>query len=160
MAARKLANRQIVPLSVIERRIFLIRRQKVMLDRHLADLYEVPPIALRQAVKRNQSRFPDDFAFQLTADEAEGLVSQNVIPSRRSFGGSLPYAFTEQGVAMLSSVLRSDRAIAVNIAIMRTFVRLRRILGKHKETGGATTRNGEEVRSQIQDRVRSPAATC
>ena len=133
MAKRKPTNQQVVRLSLIERRIFAIRRHNVMLDRDLAGLYEVRPIALRQAVKRNQTRFPDDFAFQLTAEEAEILVSQNVIPSRRSFGGSLPYAFTEQGVAMLSSVLRSERAIAVNITIIRTFVRLRKIFRRHKE---------------------------
>jgi len=81
-----------------------------MLDRHLAELYGVKPIALRQQVKRNKNRFPDDFIFLLSRTEAEGLVSQNVIPSRRSLGGYLPYAFTEQGVAMLSSVLHSERA--------------------------------------------------
>jgi len=104
-----------------------------MLDRDLAALYQVKPIALRQAVKRNSNRFPEDFAIQLSKEEAEVLVSQNVIPSRRSLGGFLPYAFTEQGVAMLSSVLRSERAAMVNIAIMRTFVRLRQILATHKE---------------------------
>ena len=92
MPKKKKANQQVVRLFRIERRIFAIRRHNVMLDRDLAGLYEVRPIALRQAVKRNQTRFPDDFAFQLTAEEAEILVSQNVIPSRRSFGGSLPYA--------------------------------------------------------------------
>ena len=118
---------------MIERRILLIRGHKVMLDRDLALLYQVKPIALRQAVKRNSNRFPADFVLQLTKEEAEALVSQNVIPSRRSLGGFLPYAFTEQGVAMLSSVLRSDRAAMVNIAIMRAFVRLRRILATHKD---------------------------
>lgn len=118
---------------MIERRILLIRGHKVMLDRDLAALYQVNPIALRQAVKRNQNRFPSDFVIQLSPEEAEALVSQNVIPSRRSLGGFLPYAFTEQGVAMLSSVLRSDRAAMVNIAIMRTFVRLRQILATHKQ---------------------------
>jgi len=96
-------------------------------------LSQVKPIALRQAVKRNRNRFPEDFVIQLSKEEAEVLVSQNVIPSRRSLGGFLPYAFTEQGVAMLSSVLRSERAAMVNIAIMRTFVRLRQILANHKE---------------------------
>lgn len=82
-----------------------------MLDRDLAALYGVKPIALRQQVKRNKNRFPEDFMFQLTAAEAESLLSQSVIPSRRSLGGFTPYAFTEQGVAMLSSVLRSKRAV-------------------------------------------------
>ena len=133
MQRKKPTSIQIVHDAIIERRIFLIRGHKVMLDRHLADLYQVKPIALRQAVKRNQNRFPPDFVMQLSKAEAEALLSQNVIPSRRSFGGSLPYVFTEQGVAMLSSVLKSERAIAVNIAIMRTFVRLRQILTSNKE---------------------------
>lgn len=123
----------LVPLEVIERHILLIRGRKVLLDRHLAKLYEVKPIALRQAVKRNQNRFPADFVIQLTKEETNVLVSQNVIPSIRSLGGSLPYVFTEQGVAMLSSVLRSERSALVNIAIMRTFVRLRQILSTNKE---------------------------
>lgn len=114
-----------MPLERIERKILLLRGEKVLLDRDLADLYLVRPIALRQQVKRNRNRFPPDFMFQLTAREAGALVSQSVIPSRKSLGGALPYAFTEQGVAMLSSVLRSDRAVSMNIAIMRTFVRLR-----------------------------------
>ena len=109
----------------IENKILLIRKQKVMLDRDLAELYGVKPIALRQQVRRNKDRFPKDFMFQLVKNETEILVSQNVIPSRRSLGGYLPYAFTEQGVAMLSSVLNSDRAIQVNIQIMRSFTKLR-----------------------------------
>jgi hypothetical protein len=133
MPIKKTEGGPTVPVEVIERRILLIRGHKVMLDRDLAALYQVKPIALRQAVKRNQNRFPSDFVIQLSPEETEALVSQNVIPSRRSLGGFLPYAFTEQGVAMLSSVLRSDRAAMVNIAIMRTFVRLRQILATHKE---------------------------
>ena len=117
----------------MERRIHLIRGQRVMIDRDLADLYGVRTIALRQQVKRNQQRFPGDFVFKLTKPEAEALVSQNVIPTRRSLGGFLPYAFTEQGVAMLSSVLRSERAAYVNVAIMRAFVRLREVLNTHKD---------------------------
>jgi len=123
----------IVPTERIDRSILLIRGRKVMLDRDLAALYGVRPIALRQQVKRNQARFPADFMLQLTLQEAETLVSQSVIPSRRSLGGSLPYAFTQEGVAMLSSVLRSERAIAVNSEIMRAFVRLRRILASHTD---------------------------
>src|SRR6267142_1982018 len=99
-----------VSIQLVERRIYLIRGQKVMLDRDLADLYQVKPIALRQQVKRNEERFPDDFMYQLTEEEADILVSQNVIPSRQSLGGYLPYSFTQEGVAMLSSVLRSTRA--------------------------------------------------
>jgi len=111
----------------------LIRGQKVMLSTHLAELYDVETRALNQAVKRNISRFPEDFMFQLNSTEAEQLVSQNVIPHKKYFGGSLPYAFTEQDVAMFSSVLNSERAIKVNIEIMRAFVRLRQILASNKE---------------------------
>ena len=99
-----------------------------MLDKDLASLYGVKPIALRQQVKRNIERFPSDFMYQLTDEEVTVLLSQNVIPSRKSLGGHNPYAFSEQGVAMLSSVLRSKHAAEVNIAIMRTFVKLRQIL--------------------------------
>lgn len=123
-----------VPAEIIERRILLIRGQKVMLDSHLAQLYEVPTSRLNEAVKRNRRRFPDDFMFQLTVDEAEVLISQFAI-SKAKRGGrrTPPYVFTEQGVAMLSTVLKSERAIAVNIAIMRAFVRLRQILATHKQ---------------------------
>lgn len=123
----------LIPLEVIERRILLIRRQKVMLSTHLAELYDVETRVLNQAVKRNISRFPEDFMFQLNTSEAEQLVSQNVIPHRKYFGGTLPYAFTEQGVAMLSSVLNSGRAIKVNIEIVRAFVCLRRMLASHAD---------------------------
>lgn len=125
--------RNLYPVERIERCILLIRGHKVLLDRELAMLYGVKAIALRQQVARNRERFPDDFMFQLSAEEAETLVSQNVIPSRRSLGGSLPYAFTQEGVAMLSSVLRSERAVNVNIAIMRAFVRLREMLASHAQ---------------------------
>ena len=123
----------LIPVEVIEQRILLIRGQKVMLSTHLAELYDVETRALNQAVKRNITRFPKDFMFQLNSAEAEQLVSQNVIPHKKYFGGSLPYAFTEQGVAMLSSVLNSERAIKVNIEIMRASVRLRQILASNKE---------------------------
>lgn len=126
----------VVPMERIEKAILSMRGQRVMLDRDLAELYGVATIALRQQVKRNRQRFPDDFMFQLTKDEADALVSQNVIPSPRSLGGSLPYVFTQEGVAMLSSVLRSRRAVEVNIAIMRAFVRLRELLASHKELAG------------------------
>ena len=115
-------------LTKIERRIFLVRSQKVMLDFDLAKLYGVETRALKQAVKRNFERFPADFMFELTAAEIKSLVSQTVIPTRGKLGGATPMAFTEQGVAMLSSALRSSRAVQVNIAIMRAFVRLREML--------------------------------
>lgn len=123
----------LLPLERIGKKILLIRGQKVMLDKDLADLYDVKPIVLRQQVKRNNERFPSDFMFRLTRKEAESLVSQNVIPSLRSLGGALPYVFTQEGVAMLSGVLRSSRAIQVNITIMRAFVQLREWLATHKD---------------------------
>jgi len=118
----------------VERRILLIRGQKVMLDADLAKLYGVPTKSLNLAVKRNAERFPEDFMFQLTGDEAAGLRF-HFETSKSGRGGRRyrPYAFTEQGVAMLSSVLRSLRAVQVNIAIMRTFVRLREMLLSHAD---------------------------
>ena len=112
--------------------IHLIRGQKVMVDADLAELYGVPTKAFNQAVKRNQSRFPRDFMFQLTAAEARGLRSQTVT-SNASRGGRRyrPFAFTQEGVAMLSSVLKSDRAVQVNIAIMRAFVSLREMAASY-----------------------------
>jgi hypothetical protein len=126
-------GRSMISVERIERSILLIRGQKVMLSVHLAELYDVETRALNQAVKRNIIRFPGDFMFQLSEAEAQQLVSQNVIPHKKYFGGSLPYAYTEQGVAMLSSVLNSERAIKVNIEIMRAFVRLRRMLASHAD---------------------------
>lgn len=117
----------------IERKIFVMRGFKVILDRDIALLYGVKPIALRQQVKRNMDRFPADFMFQLDIDEIEQLLSQNVIASKRNLGGAKPYVFTEQGVAMLSSVLTSKRAIQVNIQIMRVFSKLREIVAPHAE---------------------------
>lgn len=129
-----MAHKQLIPAERIERSILLIRGQKVMLDSDLAELYGVSTKAFNQAVKRNTRRFPPDFMFQLTADESESLRSQ-FVTSNKGRGGRryAPYAFTEQGVAMLSSVLNSERAIEVNIAIMRAFVRLREILATHKD---------------------------
>ena len=118
---------KLMSVEKIENKIFQIGGKRVMLDKDLALLYAVKPIALRQQVKRNRERFPEDFMFQLTNEEVKILVSQNVIPSKQSLGGYLPYAFTEQGVAMLSSVLRSRRAVLVNIQIMRAFVSLKRM---------------------------------
>lgn len=103
------------------------------MDRDLAQLYGVKPIRLREQVKRNRERFPADFMFQLSEDEVDFIVSQNAIPSRKHLGGYLPYAFTQEGVAMLSSVLRSERAVQVNILIMRAFVRLRELMTTHKD---------------------------
>ncbi len=122
-----------MPVEIIEKKIYMIRGHKVMLSMHLAELYGVENRVLIQSVKRNIDRFPSDFMFRLNDSEARYLVSQNVIPHIKYLGGSLPYAFTEQGVAMLSSILRSKKAIHVNIAIMRAFVKLRQILSTHKE---------------------------
>lgn len=112
-------------LEIITQKIHEIRGHKIMLDFNLAELYETETRILKQAVKRNIERFPEDFMFELTENEIILLVSQSVIPSKSKLGGAKPYAFTEQGVAMLSSVLNSKKAIEVNIAIMRTFVVLR-----------------------------------
>jgi hypothetical protein len=117
----------------IRQSIFLIRGQKVMLDVHLADLYEVETRALIQAVSRNRTRFPRDFMFRLTKREFASLRSQIVISNIRGGRRSAPYAFTEHGVAMLSSVLRSNRAISVNIEIVRAFVHLRQIISEHAD---------------------------
>ena len=122
----------IIPMETIENKILLIRGKKVMLDKELAILYGVDPRALRQQVKRNPKRFPKDFMFQLNKKETELLVSQNVTP-KRSLGGHLPYVFTEQGIAMLSSVLTSNRAIEVNVQIIRTFTKLREVMLTHKD---------------------------
>ena len=126
---------QLVPTERVESLIHLARGEKVLLDADLAMLYGVTTGALNRAVKRNATRFPKDFMFQLTAEEAEILKCQIGISSMGHGGRrrSLPYAFTEQGVAMLSSVLRSERAVQVNVAIMRAFVRLRETLSLHKE---------------------------
>lgn len=118
------------PHQVAER-IFTLRGAQVLLDRDLAVFFEVKPIRLREQVKRNANRFPPDFIFQLTRSEVEELVSQNAIPSPRHLGGYLPYAFTEEGVAALTAVLRSERAVAVGIQIMRAFVAMRKFILHH-----------------------------
>ena len=143
---RMTAKKSVIPLEQIEKRIFLLRGQKVLLSTDLAELYGVETKVLVQAVKRNLDRFPDDFMFQLTWEETENLRSQIVTSNPGSPKRSrsqivtlkrgrnvkyLPYAFTEQGVAMLSSVLHSDRAVHVNIEIMRVFVRLRQMLASN-----------------------------
>jgi len=129
-----LSNTNLVPIEKIEKAIYLIRGEKVMLDRDLALLYGVETKMLNRAVKRNLKRFPSDFMFQLNADEADVLRYQ-VGTSKKGRGGSryLPYVFTEQGVAMLSSVLNSERAVLVNVEIMRAFVKLRQMLASNAE---------------------------
>jgi len=121
-----------IPSQLIEAKIYLIRGLKVMLDSDLAELYQVETRALVQAARRNPGRFPEDFMFQLSPEESETMRSQFVIASRRNIR-YYPYAFTEHGVAMLSSVLKSDRAVQMNIIIIRAFVKLREVLATHKE---------------------------
>jgi hypothetical protein len=142
--------------AALESRIFLIRGQKVMLDVHLAELYQVATGNLNKAVQRNRNRFPKDFVFRLSRVEAENLKFQIGRSSslEKDHGGrrrSLPNAFTEQGVVMLSSVLRGKRAAAVNVAIMRTFVRLRQFLTTHAELA---QRLDESERRQLDQVVR------
>jgi hypothetical protein len=125
----------VVPIEVIEKRIFVIRGQKVMIDSDLADLYGVQTRVLNQAVKRNLRRFPKDFMFQLSSEEY-GVLRSQFVTLKRGRGRHrkyMPYVFTEQGVAMLSTVLNSDRAIEVNIQIMRAFVKLREMIASHKD---------------------------
>jgi len=124
----------VIPQQIIESKILIIRGKKVMLDRDLAVLYDVETRTLNQAVRRNIKRFPEDFMFQLTKEEMNNWKSQIVISNKDKMGiRKKPYAFTENGVAMLSSVLNSERAITVNIQIMRTFTKLRELLTTHKE---------------------------
>ncbi|MCL4492156.1 MAG: ORF6N domain-containing protein [Nitrospirae bacterium] len=125
----------LIPTEAIEQKIYLIRGHKVMLDSDLAELYGVPIKVLNQAVKRNIARFPGDFMFQLVKEEDEVLRSQIVTlkSGRGQHRKYLPYVFTEQGVAMLSSVLNSERAVSVNIEIMRAFVRLRQMLSSNAQ---------------------------
>ena len=125
--------KELIPHEIIENKIYLIRGQKVMLSMDLARLYRVPVKRLNEQVKRNIKRFPEDFMFQLSGDEYEILKSQFATSRWGGARRANPYAFTEQGVAMLSSVLNSERAVQVNIAIMRAFVKLRQILSTHKE---------------------------
>lgn len=123
-----------VPIERIVQKIYLIRGQKIMLDSDLAELYDVETKVLNQAVKRNLERFPEDFMFQLSWEESEeGLRSHFVTLKQGQHKKYRPYAFTEQGVAMLSSVLKSERAVEVNIAIMRTFVKMRELMATHAD---------------------------
>ncbi|MBS1978051.1 MAG: ORF6N domain-containing protein [Bacteroidetes bacterium] len=123
----------VIPDEVVMNKIWLIRGQKVMLDRDLAELYGVKATRLREQVKRNQNRFPTNFMFQMTELEVDSMVSQNAIPSKKHLGGALPYAFTEHGVLMLANVLKSDQAIIMSIRIIEIFVKLRESLLTHKE---------------------------
>jgi len=141
----------IIPQERILNQIYFIRDHKVMLDTDLAVLYGVENRALKQAVRRNMDLFPSDFMFTLTEVEIEIMVSRNVIPSKQHLGGSVPFAFTEPGVAMLSSVLKSKRAKEMNIAIMRAFVAMRRMLIDNTELRLAI----EELRKKTDNHSRN-----
>jgi hypothetical protein len=155
MAKNESAEHELaIPAEAIERKIYLLRGHKVMLDADLAELYEVPTKAFNQAIKRNLDRFPADFMFQLSKEELENWRSQIVTsnPAAKMGLRRRPYAFTEHGVAMLSSVLRSKRAVQMNILIIRAFVRLREILATHKDLARAIEdmqRRQEEHGDQI-----------
>lgn len=140
----KAKSQSVVPIERIAVQIFLIRGENVMLDAGLAELYGVETRTLVQAVKRNTERFPEDFMFQLSNEEFENLRSQTVMSS---WGGRRypPYAFTEQGVAMLSGVLRSKTAVKVHVAIMRTFVRLCRMLAGNEEIARKVAQHDQEI---------------
>jgi len=142
----KKAQPFIIPVERIASSIYLIRGEKVMLDSDLADLYHIETKNLNKAVKRNLRRFPNDFMFQLTDKESESLKFQ-IGTSNQGRGGrrTFPYAFTEQGVAMLSSVLQSDRAADINVAIMRTFVRLREMLTSNKDLARKVEKHDKEI---------------
>ena len=117
----------------IAEKIYLIRGTKIMLDKDLAEMYGTIPIRLRQQVKRNIDRFPKHFMFQLSDKEVDDMVSQNVIPSRRSLGGALPYAFSEHGILMLANIIKSQRAIATSIKIIEVFIKFREMLMSQKD---------------------------
>ena len=121
-------NDIMLPDEIIMSKIYFIRGEKVMLDRDLAELYDVKAIRLREQIKRNPNKFPIHFMFQLTEQEADIMVSQNAIPSKQHLGGSLPYVFTEHGILQLSNVLNSKRAIQMSIKIIELFVKMREIL--------------------------------
>ena len=129
----KIAKSELVPDEILMNKIYYIRKQKVMLDKDLAELYGVKPTRLREQVKRNIERFPENFMFQLTEKEVETMVSQNAIPSKQHLGGYLPYVFTEHGVLMLANVLKSDRAIQVSLRLIEIFVKMREMLSVHKD---------------------------
>jgi|SRR6478735_10724437 len=123
----------LIPDEVVMNKIYLLRNQKVMLDRDLADLYGIKPIRLREQVKRNISRFPANFMFQLNEEEVESMVSHFAIPSKKHLGGYLPYAFTEHGVLMLANVLKTEIAMQVSIRLIEIFVKMRELLLSHKD---------------------------
>jgi hypothetical protein len=145
---KKSSTNVLIAADRIQQMVHVVRGQRVMLDLDLAQLYGVPTMRLNEQVRRNQERFPNDFAYQLTQQEFMDLISQNAISKKPGRGGrrKLPWAFTEHGVAMLSSVLRSPTAVRVNIEIMRIFVRLRRLMATPGELVEQLTQLAETVR--------------
>ena len=141
---------EVIPDEAVMNKIYQIRGQKVMLDRDLAELYHVKAIRLREQVKRNKERFPANFMFQLNEKEAEAMVSQNAIPSKKHLGGSLPYVFTEHGVLMLANVLKSGQALQMSVRIIEIFVKLREMLLTHKDL--LLKMNALETKMSNQDR--------
>ena len=142
-------SKQLVPVELIENKIYLIRGQKVMLDKNLAELYGIPTFRFNEAVKRNLKRFPDDFMFQLTAAEDTALTSQIAI-SKTGRGGrrTRPYAFTEHGAVMAANILHSDRAVQMSVFVVRAFIKLRHVLLESKEL----RRELDELKQQTNDR--------
>ena len=134
-----------IPEEIIGSKIYKIRGEKVMLDRDLAELYDVKAIRLREQVKRNVEKFPNHFMFQLTKEEVDVMVSQNAIPSKQHLGGSLPYVFTEHGVLQLANVLKSGRATQMSIQIIEVFVKMRNMLLTHKDL----LLEKEEIRKKV-----------
>jgi len=124
--------REIVQIEAIESRIFTLRGCKVILDKDIAEIYGVKPIRLREQVKRNKKRFPADFMFQLNEEELDFVVSHFAIPSKKYFGGTMPYVFTEYGAVMLASVLNTGRAVKMSIFVVRAFIRMREMLSSYK----------------------------
>jgi len=122
-----------VPDETIISKIYLLRGKKIMLDKDIAELYEVKTFRLREQVKRNIKRFPENFMFRLTEEETDFMVSQNAIPSKQHLGGHLPFAFTEHGVLMLANILKSEQAMKMSIRIIEVFVKIREMLLTHKD---------------------------
>jgi hypothetical protein len=127
------AHNLILSEESIINKIYMVRGKKIMLDKDLAELYEVKAFRLREQVKRNIDRFPENFMFRLTEEETDFMVSQNAIPSKQHLGGHLPYVFTEHGVLMLANVLKSERAMEMSIRIIEVFVKVREMLLTHKD---------------------------
>lgn len=132
-------------------RIYVVRGEKIMLDRDLAELYGIETRILKQAVKRNIERFPKDFMFEMIGKEIDHLVSQNVIPSKSYFGGAAPFCFTEQGVTMLSCILNSKTAIEVNLRVVRVFVKMREYALTHKEILLQLVKLEKEIKGNSKD---------